>query len=279
PPFVGRDRELRLVKELFHASAEERTAHLVSVVGIAGIGKSRMAWEFEKYIDGLVDGFWWHRGRCLAYGEGVAYWPLAEMVRRRGDIKEGEDPASARDKLRDCLEVFVGDEEERRWIEPRLAHLLGLEERSAHEREDLFAAWRLFFERLSEQDPVVLVFEDLQWADVSLLEFVEYLLEWSRSFPIYVLCLARPELAEHHPDFGKGLRNATTLSLEPLSPEAMEQLLDGFVPGLEGETRTEILERAEGVPLYAVETVRMLLDRGLLTLEGDVYRPSGPIGQ
>ena len=132
------------------------------------------------------------------------------------------------------------------------------------DREDLFSAWRLFFERLAEQRPVVLVFEDLHWADAALLDFVEYLLEWSRSHPLFVLALARPELLERRPTFGAGGRNATTLSLEPLSERAMEELLDGFVPGLPDELRAQILGRAEGVPLYAVETVRMLLDRGLL---------------
>jgi class 3 adenylate cyclase/tetratricopeptide (TPR) repeat protein len=279
PPFAGRNRELRLVKELFHASAEERKAHLVSVIGIAGIGKSRLSWEFEKYIDGLVDSIYWHRGRCLAYGEGVAYWALAEMVRSRADIVEGEDPESARSKLDEALAAHIRDAEERAWIEPRLAHLLGLEERSAHERDDLFAAWRLFFERLSDVNPTVLVFEDMQWADVSLLEFVGHLLEWSRQHPIYVLALARPDLSEHHPDFGKQSRNATTLSLEPLVPAAMEALLDGFVPGLPETLRRQILERSEGVPLYAVETVRMLLDRGLLERVGEAYRPTGEIVQ
>jgi class 3 adenylate cyclase/tetratricopeptide (TPR) repeat protein len=277
PPFVGRDRELRLVKELFHASAEEGKAQLVSVVGIAGIGKSRIAWEFEKYVDGLADNFWWHRGRCLAYGDGVAYWALAEMVRMRAGILEEEGPAPALAKLGASIEEHVPDPEERSWLEPRLAHLLGLAERTAPDREDLFSAWRLFFERLAEEGPVVLVFEDLQWADTGLLDFVEYLLEWSRSHPIFVLALARPELAERRPGFGSGGRNATTLSLEPLSARAMEQLLDGFVPGLPDGLRGQMLARAEGVPLYAVETVRMLLDRGLLAREGDVYRPTGPI--
>jgi class 3 adenylate cyclase/tetratricopeptide (TPR) repeat protein len=277
PPFVGRDRDLRLVKELFHASGEEGKAQLVSVVGIAGIGKSRLAWEFEKYVDGLAENFWWHRGRCLAYGEGVAYWALAEMVRMRAGILEEEAPEPALAKLHASIEEHVADPEERSWLEPRLAHLLGLAERTAPDREDLFSAWRLFFERLGEQGPVVLVFEDLQWADNGLLDFVEYLLEWSRSHPLFVLALARPELAQRRPGFGSGGRNATTLSLEPLSERAMEQLLDGFVPGLPEELRAQILARAEGVPLYAVETVRMLLDRGLLAREGDVYRPTGPI--
>jgi class 3 adenylate cyclase len=277
PPFVGRDRDLRLVKELFHACAEEGKAQLVSVVGIAGIGKSRLAWEFEKYVDGLADEFLWHRGRCLAYGDGVAYWALAEMVRMRAGILEEEAPETALAKLRTSIEQNIADPEEQSWLEPRLAHLLGLADRTAPDREDLFSAWRLFFERLAEQGPVVLVFEDLQWADNGLLDFVEYLLEWSRSHRLYVLALARPDLAERRPAFGAGGRNATTLSLEPLSEQAMQQLLDGFVPGLPDELRAQILARAEGVPLYAVETVRMLLDRGLLAREGDVYRPTGPI--
>jgi hypothetical protein len=276
-PFVGRDRELRLVKELYHASAEERKAQLVSVIGIAGIGKSRLGWEFYKYFDGLVDQIWWHRGRCLAYGEGVAFWALAEMVRMRAQIVEGEEPSAARAKLRSALEQHMPNAEERSFAEPRLAHLLGLEAGGSWGKEELFGAWRLLFERLSEQFPVVLLFEDLQWADASLVEFVSYLLEWSRSYPIFVLCLARPELQARHPEFGQASRNQTTLFLEPLSEHAMEALLDGYVPGLPAEIRAQILARAEGVPLYAVETVRMLLDRGLLAEADGVYEPTGPI--
>jgi class 3 adenylate cyclase/tetratricopeptide (TPR) repeat protein len=277
PPFVGRARELRLVKEHFHGAAEERRAHLVSVVGIAGIGKSRLAWEFEKYLDGVADEVLWHRGRCLAYGDGVAYWALAEMVRMRALIAEEDAPEKALAKLRAMLEQHVDDPAELAWLEPRLAHLLGLTEHVSGDRQDLFSAWRLFFERLAERSPVVLVFEDLQWADSALLDFVEHLLEWSHAHPLFVLALARPELAERRPGFGAAGRNATTLSLEPLAPAAMEALLDGFVPGLPDDLQARILERAEGVPLYAVETVRMLLDRGLLAREGAVYRPTGPI--
>ncbi len=130
-------------------------------------------------------------------------------------------------------------------------------------REELFSAWRLFFERLAAKQPTILVFEDMQWADTSLLDFVEYLLEWSRNHALYVVTLARPELVDRHPSWGAGKRNFTSVSLEPLAPGAMEQLLDGLVPGLPDEIREQILQRSEGVPLYAVETVRMLLDRGL----------------
>jgi class 3 adenylate cyclase/tetratricopeptide (TPR) repeat protein len=276
-PFVGRDRELRQIKDLFHVSAEEQKAHLVSVTGIAGIGKSRLAWEFYKYFDGIATTVYWHRGRCLSYGEGVAYWALADMVRMRCRIGEEEEPASAKSKLHATLEELILDPEERAFLEPRLAHLLGLAEHQARDQQDLFAAWRLFFERLAESYPTVLAFEDMQWADESLLDFVESLVDWSRNHPILVVTLARPELLERRPTWGAGQRSFTSLYLEPLSQQAMEELLTGLVPGLPAEVRDRILARAEGIPLYAVETVRMLLDRGLLVQDGPAYRLTGEV--
>jgi class 3 adenylate cyclase/tetratricopeptide (TPR) repeat protein len=278
-PFVGRDRELRLVKELFHGSTDEHRAQLALVTGIAGIGKSRLAWEFEKYVDGLAEGVFWHRGRCLSYGEGVAYWALAEMVRMRCGIAEEEESTSARAKLRVTLEQYVSDAEERAWIEPRLGHLLGLEEGVPGDQENLFPAWRILFERLAEESPTVLLFEDLQWADAGLLDFIEYLLDWSRSQSLFVLALARPEFAERRPGWGSGKRSFSSLYLEPLSAGSMGELLDGLAPGLPEDLRQRILARAEGVPLYAVETVRMLLDRELLTRDGNVYQVLGDIDQ
>jgi predicted ATPase/class 3 adenylate cyclase len=278
-PFVGRDRELRLIKDLFHDCESGGRAHLVSVTGIAGIGKSRLAWEFYKYFDGIAQLTYWHRGRCLSYGEGVTYWALADMVRMRARIVEEEDPASARTKLQEIVAETFSDEADRRFVEPRLAHLLGLEEGIGYDRDDLFAAWRLFFERLSDTYPVVMAFEDMQWADDSLLDFIEYLLDSSRNSPILVLTLARPELHERRPTWGAARRNFNSLYLEPLSPSAMQELLAGLVPGLPEGIRRRILERAEGIPLYAVETVRMLLDRGLLVQEGAVYRPAATIDE
>src|SRR4029079_16948562 len=195
-PFVGRDRELRLVKEHFHASADEGRAPLVLVHGIPGIGKSRLACEFEKYVDGLAGETFWHRGRCLSYGDGVAYWALAEMVRMRCGIAEEEEPSGAREKLDLALSEYILDADERAWVEPRLAHLLGLEDGAPGDEENLFSAWRILFERLAEESPTILVFEDIQWADAGLLDFLEYLLDWARSHPLFVLALARPEFAE-----------------------------------------------------------------------------------
>jgi class 3 adenylate cyclase/tetratricopeptide (TPR) repeat protein len=274
-PFVGRDRELRLVKDVFHASTEDKRAHLVQVTGIAGIGKSRLAWEFFKYMDGLQSGYFWHRGRCLAYGQGVTYFALAEMVRGRAGILEAEDRDSALAKLQATVDEYVPEAEDRRFVFPRLAHLIGLEERTATDKQDLFAAWRLFFERLAEESPVLMVFEDMQWADPSLAEFIAYLMEWSRAYPLFVMSLVRPDSPAAA--LAATTRNATLIHLEPLCPEDMDNLLIGLVPGLPKSLAERIRGRAEGVPLYAVETVRMLLDRGLLVEEGSAYRPTGEI--
>jgi class 3 adenylate cyclase/tetratricopeptide (TPR) repeat protein len=276
-PFVGRDRELRLVKELFHDATDAHRAQLVVVTGVAGSGKSRLAWEFEKYIDGLADDAFWHYGRCRSYGEGIAYWALAEMVRERCLILEDEKPESARAKLRAALEQYLPDVAERAWVEPRLAHLLGLEEGVPGDQENLFSAWRILFERLADQWPTILVFEDLHWADAGLLDFLEYLLDWSRDHPLFVLALARPEFSDKRPGWGSGRRSFSSLYLESLSPASMRALLAGLVPGLPTDVEGRILDRAEGVPLYAIETVRMLLDRGLLTREGNVYRTTAAI--
>ena len=163
-PFVGRDADLRLLKDLYHATARERRTRLVSVTGIAGIGKSRLAWEFEKYLDGVVEQVWWHHGRSPAYGQGVTFWALGEMVRGRCGLAETDDEATTRAKLATTVATHVADEDERRWVEPSLLALLGIEAPAAG-REELFSGWRTFFEWLAATAPVVMVFEDLHWAD------------------------------------------------------------------------------------------------------------------
>src|SRR3954451_17898649 len=269
-PFVGRDAELQQIIDAGEASARERRATHVTVVGEAGSGKSRLLWEYFKYADGIKEEFWWHQGRCLSYGEGVAYWALAEIVRSRAGILEEEPPQVAREKLRAAVEAQVPDERERRMVEPRLAHLLRLEERPDADRADLFSGWRLFFERMAESDPVILVFEDLQWADSGLLDFIDYMLEWSADYPIFVLTLARPELIARRPAWN-------VLALEPLAPTAVAAMLDGLAPGLPDDLVAEITRRADGIPLYVVETIRMLQDRGLLVPEGDRYVVKGDV--
>jgi len=267
-PFIGRDHELHLVKELFHASAERGSARLVLVSGVAGVGKSRLAWEFFKYIDGLAGDVLWHAGRCLSYGEGVSYWALSEMVRARLQISEEDPQEVVAERLRTGLERWIGDPADREFIAPRLGQLLGLPSPQVLAREELFSGWRLFFERLAEYLPVVMVVEDLQWADAGMVDFLDHLLEWSGDHAIFLLVLSRPEGTDRK-GLGLSRRSVTALPLDPLSDEVIGQLLDCLVTGLPTGARGRIVERAEGIPLYAIETVRGLLDKGVLEKSDD----------
>jgi class 3 adenylate cyclase/tetratricopeptide (TPR) repeat protein len=276
-PLVARDSELRLVKELFHAGIDRREARLVVVSGAAGVGKTRLRWELDKYVDGLAVQHLWHTGRCLSYGEGVAYWALVEMVSQRLDIAENASQEETARKLAEGLERFVLDPAEREFVAPRLGALLGIAEPGLG-REELFAGWRLFFERLSDIDPVVMIFEDAQWADEGLLDFVEHLLDWSASRPIFMLMLARPELTERREGWPAGRRGATLLTLEPLSEAGMGELLDGIAT-LPSEAREQIVSAAEGIPLYAIEIVRALADRGVLAERDGTLALTGELGE
>src|SRR5580692_9833948 len=281
-PLTGRDAELRTVRELFHAAADRRVPRLVLVSGPAGVGKSRLGWEFEKYIDGLAAEVWWHRGRCLSYGEGVAFWALAEIVRQRLGIAE-EDPAElAVGKLAAGLDRFVADPGERAYVGVRLGRLLGVAFPGAHGaalgREELFAGWRLFFERLSETGPVVLLVEDAQYADSGLLDFLDHLIDWVSDRPVYVLVFARPELSQVRPEFGAG-RNRSMLTLDPLDAASMDALVDALVPGMPPATRRAVTSQAQGIPLFAVEPVRSLIDRDVVQPVEGVYRLTGDVGE
>jgi class 3 adenylate cyclase/tetratricopeptide (TPR) repeat protein/ribosomal protein L40E len=276
-PFVGRDDELRLLKDILRATSRERRVRLVSVTGQAGVGKSRVAWEFLKYIDGLVEDVFWHQGRSPAFGDGVTFWALGEMVRRRAKLAETDDEATTRQRIAETLVEYVPADADRRRLEPALLSLLGVGDPPAGGREELFAALRTFFEQISTLGTTVLVFEDLQWADPGVLEFIDHISEWSIGYPILILTLARPELLERR-DWGAGRRDLVALPLGALPEAAMREMLAGLVPDLPPRTVRAILERADGIPLDAVEIVRMLVADGRLE-EGDgVYRVVGDLG-
>jgi class 3 adenylate cyclase/predicted NBD/HSP70 family sugar kinase len=277
PPFVGRDDELRVLKDQFHAVGREGRTRLVSVIGEAGIGKSRLAWELFKYADGLPETTYWHHGRSPAYGDGLTFWALGEMVRRRAGIAETDEPAKSRMKLRTALAEHLTDEDERRWVEPWLAGLLGLDPMPEGERSELFAALRALFHRLAERATTVLVFEDLHWADPGLLDFVTELAERSSRFPILVVTLARPDFLERHPAWGTGLRTGTSIRLAPLPDSAMNELVAGMAPGMPEEAVAAVVGRAAGIPLYAVEFVRMLVATGDVVREGGRFRVTGDL--
>jgi class 3 adenylate cyclase/predicted ATPase len=271
-PLTGRFRELRLLKELFHATEESLRPRLVVLDAGPGMGKSRLAWEFEKYIDGLSSTAWWHRGRCLSYGEGVAFWALAEAIRGRLGLVETESGQVAAEHLEQALAELVHDAEERDWLRPRVASLIGAGPAGGFAREDLFAAWATFFERVGAGlQPIVLVLDDAQYADDGLLDFLDHLLATSRA-GVFVLALARPELLARRPDLGG--RRMTVVRLDPLDDAAMATLVDGLIVGLPAATRATLVARAEGVPLFAVETVRALIDRDAVVPRDGQYVPT-----
>ncbi|MGH9056635.1 MAG: ATP-binding protein, partial [Acidimicrobiales bacterium] len=279
--FIGRDADLRTVKGLFHDSTERRAPRLVVVLGPAGVGKSRLGWELEKYIDGLAETVLWYRGRCLSYGDGVAFWALAQIVRQHLGIAEEETPALAAAKLAEGLVRLVADPAERDHVTAALGRLLGVEVAADRggklEAEELFAAWRLFFERLAAVAPVVLVIDDAHHADAGLLNFLDHLVDWTRDLPVFVLLLGRPELVDSAPGFGMG-RNRSTLSMDPLDAGAMDAVVEALVPGMPTAARDAITARAEGVPLFAVETIHTLVDAGVVTAVDGVYRLVGDVG-
>ncbi len=269
PPFVGRDNELRMLKDALSGIETDQRARLVSVIGEAGIGKSRLAEEFRNHIDGYTETIYWHWGRSPSYGEGVTFWALGEMVRRRAGIVEDEEPARSRTRLRTTIAEFVPSEDDRQWIEPRLAGLLGLAEMPAGTRAELFAALRSFFQHIAAQGPAVMVFEDLHWADPGLLDFIGELVERSTRSPILVVTLSRPDLLEHHPAWGTQHRSSMAVRLSPLVDSEMRSMLQQYLPGVGDEVVDRIADRAAGFPLYAVELVRML------TAAGDLRAANG----
>jgi class 3 adenylate cyclase/tetratricopeptide (TPR) repeat protein len=274
PPFVGRDDELRLLKDSFNATGRDGRARLLSIVGQAGIGKTRLAWELEKYLDGVVESVYWHAGRSAAYGAGSAFGALAEMIRRRARLGDDDDAAVTRRRIGELCSEWLPDPAERARVEPRLLALLGVGDAPPGGREELFAAWRTVFERIAARGTTMLVFEDLHWGDDGLLDFIDHVLDWSRQHPLLVVTLARPELLDRRPGWGTDRPNATAVRLEPLSDHAMRALLDGLVPGLPLAAVDAILDRAGGVPLYAVEIVRMLLGDGALAEVDGIFQPT-----
>ncbi len=261
-PLVGRERELDLLADALARARAAREPQLVTLVGVPGMGKSRLVHELWRIADEDPDLIVWRQGRSLPYGEGVAYWALGEIVKAQAGILESEGAGEADAKLRSAVADLVG-EDEAEWVERHLRPLIGLggeAEVGEGIRAEAFAAWRRFFEALSERGPTVLVFEDLQWADDGLLDFVDALVERVAGVPLLVVCSARPELLERRSGWGGGKRNALTVSLPPLSETDTARLLADLLerPVLPAEEQAILLQRAGGNPLYAEEYVRML---------------------
>ena len=273
---VGRRQELDALAQALARARSEQTTQLVTLVGVPGIGKSRLVWELFKLVDADPELITWRQGRCLPYGEGIAYWALAEMVKAQAGLLETDSADAAAAKL-DAAVAVVVPEDEQEWVTANLGPLVGLpgEERSS--TTEAFAAWRRFLEGLAEQGPLVLIFEDLHWADDGLLDFVDHLVDWASGVPLLVVCSARPELLERRPAWGGGKLNAVTLGVTALSGEDSARLVAALLdqPLLPAELQQVLLDRAEGNPLYAEQYIQMLTDRGLLVRRDGSWELAG----
>jgi class 3 adenylate cyclase len=274
-PFVGRAEEASLLRAAFRRCLGEPSVQLVTVLGDPGVGKSRLIAEFADDLDAQPEIVRWRQGRCLPYGDGVGFWPLSEIVKAEAGILESDGPTETQAKLARSVETAVEDPTERDWMIARLAPLAGVGEvASSGDRSETFTAWRRYFEALAGQHPLVLVFEDLHWADGALLEFVDHVVDWSSGLPMLLLCAARPELYDRRPGWGGGKKNAATIALPPLNDPETAMLISGLLDEavLPAETQRALLERAGGNPLYTEEFVRMLTDRGILERGGRTLR-------
>jgi class 3 adenylate cyclase/tetratricopeptide (TPR) repeat protein len=264
---VGRDRELAVLRDAFDRARHERTPQLVTLVGVPGLGKSRLVFELQGVVDADPELITWRQGRCLAYGDGVTLWALGEIVKAQAGVLEQDSPEEVGAKLaRSVDEVLAGTGDEA-WVRSHLLALAGLGEETelgGDRRSEAFAAWRRYLEALADHRPLVLVFEDLHWADESLLDFVDELVDWVSDVPLLVVGTARPELLERRPNWGGGKLNATTLALSPLSDEHTAELIGRLLsrPLLAADSQQALLDRAGGNPLYAEQFVDLYLEQG-----------------
>jgi class 3 adenylate cyclase/tetratricopeptide (TPR) repeat protein len=265
---VGRTREADLLVSSLAEVVADREPRLVTLVGPPGIGKSRLVWELFQRIEEGVELIFWRQGRSLPYGDGATFWALADIVKAHAGILATDSVTVVEEKLRIAVEDVVPDGGEARWVAKHLAPLAGLalarELRGDH-RTEAFAAWRRFFEAIAARRPLVLIFEDLHWADDGLLDFVSDDLGVRFQGSLLVVATCRPELFERRSGWGTG-RKANRIVIDPLSDEETSRLVGGMLDAsaLPEELRSALLSRAGGNPLYAEEYVRMLLDRDLL---------------
>jgi class 3 adenylate cyclase len=278
-PLVGREQELDVLRGALERVRAQREPQLVTLVGVPGIGKSRLVFELLRMVEREPELITWRQGRSLPYGDGVTFWALSEMVKAQAGILDNDATEQAGKRLAKAVSALVTDPAASDWIESHLRPLVGLSsgrEFAGDRIDERFTAWTRFFEALAERGTAVLVFEDLHWADDELLDFLDHLADWATDVPLLMVGTSRPELLDRRPGWGGGKRNASTLSLAPLSGAEIQSLIEALLhdPDVSTETPDEVLERAGGNPLYAEQFARMVLERdglGELPLPGTVH--------
>ena len=285
-PMVGRQAELELLDSTLARSAAERRPHLVTIYGDPGVGKSRLVQEFLAATADADDRHVVVRGRCLPYGDGVTYWPLAEILKDVAGVKDTDPPGVALDRVRAAGTGLLGDDPGGARATAALAFTMGLDD--PHQRfdeldpkqvrEEIGAAWRGFFAALARDAPVLALIEDIHWADPALLDLLEQLAEWVDA-PVLFLCPARPELIGGRPTWGGGKRNYSAIALDPLTADESEDLIGALldIDDLPSDVHLRILERAGGNPFFMEEIVRRLVDGGQVVLDGERWRATGEV--
>jgi class 3 adenylate cyclase/tetratricopeptide (TPR) repeat protein len=268
-PLIDRRREYEALLDAFERAHRNRSVQILTLVGVPGIGKSRLVRELFHDLDRRPELIRWREGRSPPYGHGVTFWSLGEIVKAEAGMLESHEPETAASKLAAAVAAVIDDPDEAEWVEGHLRALAGLEAEETlfgDRKAEAFAAWRRFIERLAERRATVLVFEDLHWADDALVDFIEHLVAWAADVQLLVLCTSRPELFERRPGWRADSNTSRVVSLEPLSEAETHELFDALLGTalLPAETRSALFTGAAGNPLYAAEFVRMLLDRGIL---------------
>jgi class 3 adenylate cyclase len=287
-PMVGRDPEFELLRSIYERVVRDRRPHLVTVYGDAGVGKSRLTREFLTWAESADPPATALRGRCLPYGDGITYWPLAEILKGHAGILDTDPPDLAIEKVRkagrELLTSDVSSDPSR--ATAALAYTVGLEDpgvsfANASPREisdELHAAWRSFFTALAFEGPIVVVIEDIHWADPVMLDLLEELADQVAG-PALFLCPSRPDLTATRPSWGGGRRNMSSVALDPLTAEQSDRLVRSLltVDDLPAAVRERILQRAEGNPFFLEEIIRRLIDGGVLTHDGEHWRASSGV--
>jgi class 3 adenylate cyclase/tetratricopeptide (TPR) repeat protein len=263
-PFIGRVDELRRLVDAFERVVNRGTPHLATITGEPGVGKSRLIREFRRAIDDRPEVVWWRQGRCLPYGEGVTFWAIGELVKAQAGILDSEAPDEAARKLQVAVSTLIEDADDAEWVASRLRPLIGMGTVGGAARPELFAAWVRFFESLAARNPLIMIVEDLHWADDAVLEFLDQLTEWATNSPILLVATARPELLTDHPQWGSGKRNAVAASLDPLTEQESADLMVALTERavLPADLQRTLLDRSGGNPLYVTEYVRLAEEQG-----------------
>ena len=262
-PMVGRERESLLLQQAFERSATERSCHLFTVLGPAGVGKSRLVREFVRSLHGKARVL---SGRCLAYGEGITYWPLIELMDEAAGLSFGDTPQEALAKLHQ----LVAGEQDASTIAARVAELVGVSSGNAA-REESFWAVRRIFDALAADQPLVAILDDVHWAESTFLDLVEYVADWPSKASILIVCMARPDLLEMRPSWSGGKFNATSILMEPLDDDCCGEMAEKILgtSHLDPDTKQRIVESAEGNPLFVEELISMMIE------EGHLHRSNG----